>query len=149
MLKSRQKRDIIIVQTLEILDYAMTTRIEHDSVALASRTQTSDESSVQFDLLQESGEVTTVLQHTHQWETFPVTRCFDGNQIFEEGNKCFESDKYFGFLNEQHFALHESLNEITMYPMYQTLCHSVVTHDKPVKSKTRSETQTTNATFGR
>ena len=61
------------------------------------------------------------------------------NLHFEEGNKCFELDKRFGFVNEQQFALEDDCNEEAMY---QKVCHVAMKHDKPVESNSKGETQT-------
>ena len=57
----------LIVQTEETLDYTMTeTRKEHRSSAFASNNETSEELSVQLELLQVMAEVSTVLQDVRQ-----------------------------------------------------------------------------------
>ena len=55
-------------------------------------------------------------------------------------------DKSSEYVNEQQCALQGDLNELAMY---QNLCHDVVTHDKPLKSNDKSETQTMNSPFGK
>ena len=58
----------------------------------------------------------------------------------------FELNKRYDIVHEQQLALPEDLNGTAMY---QKLCHGVVTHDKPLKSNAKGETQTMNATFER
>ena len=72
--------------------------------------------------------------------------CYTETLLFDEGNKCFEVDKSYGFVHEQHFALQDDSNEGAMY---QKLCRVAMKHDKPVEGNAKSETQTMNATFGR
>ena len=68
------------------------------------------------------------------------------NLHFEEGNKGFELDKRFGFVNEQQFALQDDWNEGAMY---QKLCHVAMKHDIPVEGNGKGETQDMNAHFGK
>ena len=64
----------LIVQTEEILDYPMTeTRKEHRSLVFASNNETSEEMSVQLELLQEMAEVSPVLQKVQQGKLIQVT----------------------------------------------------------------------------
>ena len=57
----------LIVQTGENLDYTMTeTMKEHQSLAFASNNETSEEPNVQFELLQQSAEVTTGLHKVNK-----------------------------------------------------------------------------------
>ena len=92
----------LIVQTEEILDYPMTeTRKEHRSLAFASNNETSEELSVQLELLQEMAEVSTVLQKVQQGKLFQVTIVYDSTLLLEGGNKCFELNKSCGFVNKQ------------------------------------------------
>ena len=68
----------LILQTKENLDYPMTeTRKEHRSLAFASNNETSEELSVQVELLQEMAEVSTVLQDVRQGKLFQVTAFYD------------------------------------------------------------------------
>ena len=62
----------------------------------------------------------------------------------KEGNKCFELDKKFGFVNEQQFALQDDWNEVAMY---QKLYHVALKHDKPEKGNAKAETHTMNEPF--
>ena len=136
----------LIVQTEENLDYTMTeTMKEHRSLAFASNNETSEELSVQFEMLQESAEVTTGLHKVQQGKLFQVTMFYSVTLLLE-GNKCPGLSKSYGFVNQQQFALHENLNETAMY---QKLCHGVVAHDKPLKSNAKGEAQTMNASFGK
>ena len=92
----------LIVQTEETLDYTMTeTMKEHRSSAFTSNNETSEEPSVQFELLQKSAEVTTVPQDVQQGKLFQVTMFYDSNLLLEEGNKCYEFVKSYDFVNEQ------------------------------------------------
>ena len=137
----------LVVQTEETLDYRMTeTRKEHRSLAFASNNETSEEMSVQLELLQEMAEVSTVLQDVRQGKLFQVTVFYDINLLLEERNKCYELVKSYDFVNEQRYTLPGDLNGTAMY---QKLCHGVVTHDKPLKSNAKGDTQTTSATFER
>ena len=137
----------LIVQTEETLDYTMTeTMKEHRSLALTSNNETSEEPSVQFELLQKSAEVTTVPQDVQQGKLFQVTMFYDSNLLLEEGNKCYEFVKSYDFVNEQRYTLPEDLNEIVMY---QKLCHVAMKHEKPAKSNAKTETKVMNATFGK
>ena len=78
----------LIVQTEEILDYTMTrTMQEHRSLDFASNNETSEEMSVQLELLQEMAEVSTVPQDVQQGKLFQVTMFYDSNLLLEEGNK--------------------------------------------------------------
>ena len=137
----------LIVQTEETLDYTMTeTMKEHRSLAFTSNNETSEEPSVQFELLQKSAEVTTVPQDVQQGKLFQVTVSYDITLLLEEGNKCYEFVKSYDFVNEQRYTLPEDLNEIVMY---QRLCHVAMKHDKPAKGNAKVETQIVNATFGK
>ena len=93
----------LIVQTDENLNYTMSeTRNEHRSSGFASSKQTLKESSVQFELLQENAETTTVkklLPHASQANLFSVTTFYADNLLLEEGNKCFELHKRLGFVH--------------------------------------------------
>ena len=62
------------------------TRKEHRSSALVSSKQTLKESSVQFELLQESSDVTTVQSYTQQGKLLQVTM-FDVGNLPEIGRK--------------------------------------------------------------
>ena len=138
---------LLIVQTEETLDYTMTeTMKEHRSLAFTSNNETSEEPSVQFELLQKSAEVTTVPQDVQQGKLFQVTMFYAVTLLLEEGNNYLELNKSYGFVNEQQFALHENLNGTAMH---RRLCHGAAKHDKPVKSNAKGETQTMNATFER
>ena len=137
----------LIVQTEETLDYIMTeTMKEHRSLAFTSNNETSEEPSVQFELLQKSAEVTTVPQDVQQGKLFQVTMFYDSDLLLEKGNKCYEFVKSYDFVNEQGYTLPEDLNEIVMY---QKLCHVAMKHEKPAKSNAKTETQVVNATFGK
>ena len=139
--------DHLIVQTEETLDYTMAeTMKEHRSLAFTSNNETSDEPSVQFELLQKSAEVTTVPQDVQQGKLFQVKMFYDSNLLLEEGNKCLELDQSYDLVNEQRYTLPEDLNEIVMY---QKLCHVPMKHDKPAKGNAKIETQIVNATFGK
>ena len=128
------------VQTEETLDYTMTeTMKEHRSLAFTSNNETSEEPSVQFELLQKSAEVTTVPQDVQQGKLFQVTMFYDSNLLLEERNKCLELDQSYGFVKEQQCVLQEDLNELAMY---QKLCHVTVTRDKPVEGNVRDDKQT-------
>ena len=137
-----------IVQTERNLNYTMTEGWQgHRTLTLASSKQTWKESKVLLELLQESAEVITIQQNVQQGQLFQVTRFFDSTLLLDEGNKCFNFVKSYGFVHEQQIALQdESLNEEAMY---QKLYHSTVKHDKPVKGNAKSESQTMNATFGK
>ena len=113
-------------------------RQEYRRLPFASSKQTSEELSVQVELLQESAEVSIVLQHVQHGKMFPVTMLYVGNLLPEEGNKWFNLDKSYGFVREQQFALHESLIEITIY---QKLCHVAMKLTKAVEGNAKSETQ--------
>ena len=120
------------------------TRKEHRSLAFTSNNETSEEPSVQFELLQKSAEVTTVPQDVQQGKLFQVTMFYDSNLLLEEGNKCLELDQSYDLVNEQRYTLPEDLNEIVMY---QKLCHVAMKHDKPAKGNAKIETQIVNATW--
>ena len=86
--------DRSIVQTDVNLNYTMTeTTKDHRSSPFASSKQTLKETSVQFELLQESADVTTVQkhaqQHALQGKLFRVTRFYVCSLLLEEGNNCF------------------------------------------------------------
>ena len=137
----------LIVKTEENLDYPMTeTRKEHLSLAFASNNETSEELSVQLELLQEMADLSTVLQKIQQGKLFQVTIVYDRTLLLEGGNKCFELNKSCGFVNEQPFALQDYWKEEAMH---RKLCHGAVKHDKPVEGNARGETQTMNSTFGK
>ena len=135
-----------ISQTKENLNHTMAeTRKEHRFLSFASSKQTLGESSVQRELLQESAEVFTVQQDVQQGKIFEVTMLHDSTLLLEEGNKCFEFDKSYGFVHEQQFALLDDCNEEAMY---RKLCHVAAKHDKPVECNAKCETRTVIATFG-
>ena len=136
-----------IVQTQENLNYTLTeTRKEHRSLTFASCKQTLEESSVQFELLQESAEVITVQQDVQQGKLFEETRFYASKLLLEEGNKCFEFVKWYGFVHEKQFVLQHDWNEGVMY---QKQCHVEMKDGKTVKDNARDDKQTMNATFGR
>ena len=137
----------LVVQTEETLDYRMTeTMQEHRSLAFASNNETSEEMSVQLELLQEMAEVSTVLQDVRQGKLFQVTVFYDITLLPEERNKCYEFVKSYDFVNEQRYTLPEDLNEIVMH---RKQCHVAMKHDKPAKGHAKIETQIVNATFGK
>ena len=137
----------LIVQTEETLDYTMTeTMKEHRSLAFASNNETSEELSVQLELLQELAEVSTVLQDVRQGKLFQVTVSYDITLLLEEGNKCYEFVKSYDFVNEQRYTRPEELNEIVMH---RKQCHVAMKHDKPAKGHAKIETQIVNAFFGK
>ena len=140
-------KEHLVVQTEETLDYTITeTMKEHRSLAFTSNNETSEEPSVQFELLQKSAEVTTVPQDVQQGKLFQVTMFYGSDLLLEKGNKCYEFVKSYDFVNEQRYTLPEDLNEIVMY---QKLCHVAMKHEKPAKSNAETETQVVNATFGK
>ena len=135
-----------ISQTKENLNHTMAeTRKEHRFLSFASSKQTLGESSVQHELLQESAEIFTVHQDIQQGKIFEVTMFHDSTLLLEEGNKCFEFDKSYGFVHEQQFAL---LDDCSEEAMYRKLCHVAAKHDKPVECNAKGETRTVIATFG-
>ena len=137
----------LIVQTEETLDYTITeTMKEHRSLAFTSNNETSEELSVQLELLQEMAEVSTVLQKVQQGKLFQVTVFYDITLLPEERNKCYEFVKGYDFVNEQRYTLPEDLNEIVMH---RKQCHVAMKHDKPAKGHAKIETQIVNATFGK
>ena len=136
-----------ISQTKENLNHTMTeTRKEHRFLSFASSKQTLGESTVQHELLQESAEIFTVHQDIKQGKIFEVTMFHDSTLLLEEGNKCFEFDKSYGFVHEQQFAL---LDDCSEEAMYRKLCHVATKHDKPVECNAKGETRTMIATFGK
>ena len=136
-----------IVQTEEILKYTLTeTRKEHRNSAFASSKQSSEELNVKLELVQESAEVFTVQQDIQQGKIFEVTMFHDSTLLLEEGNKCFEFHKNYGFVHEQQFAL---LDDCSEEAMYRKLCHVAAKHDKPVECNAKGETRTMIATFGK
>ena len=135
-----------IMQTEENLNYTITEERKYRSLILATSKETSEELSVQVELLPEKAEVCTVLQHVQQGKLFRGTSFHARNLLLEEGNKCFELDKSNGFVHEQQFALQDDWDETAMF---RKLCYSAMNHDKPVKDNTKSETQAMNATVGK
>ena len=136
-----------VSQTKENLNHTMAeTRKEHRFLSFASSKQTLGESSVQHELLQESAENTAVQQDIQQGNIFEVTMFHDSTLLLEEGNKCFEFDKSYGFVHEQQFAL---LDDCSEEAMYRKLCHVAAKHDKPVECIAKGETRTMIATFGK
>ena len=136
-----------ISQTKEILKYTLTeTRKEHRNSAFASSKQSSEELNVKLELVQESAENTAVQQDIQQGKIFEVTMLHDSTLLLEEGNKCFEFDKSYGFVHEQQFALLDDCNEEAMY---RKLCHVAAKHDEPVECNAKGETRTVTATFGK
>ena len=134
-----------ISQTKNLNHTMAETRKEHRFLSFASSKQTLGESRVQRELLQESAEVFTVQQDVQQGKIFEVTMLHDSTLLLEEGNKCFEFDKSYGFVHEQQFALLDDCNEEAMY---RKLCHVAAKHDKPVECNAKCETRTVIATFG-
>ena len=134
-------------QTEENLNYTMTeTRKEHRSLTIACSKQTLEDSSVQLQLLQESAGVVTVKQDVQRGKLFVVTMFFDSTLHFGEENKCFELDKKFVFVNEQHFALQDDWNEEAIY---QKLSHVALKNNKSEKCNAKCETHTMNEPFGK
>ena len=101
---------------------------------------------MQFKLLRECAEVTTVQEDVQQVKLFQVTMFYARNLHLEVGNKCFELDKSYGFEHEQQLALQDDWNERVMY---QKLCHVVMKLDMSVKGNAKGETQARNAPFGK
>ena len=131
----------------EILKYTLTeTRKEYRNSAFASSKQSSEELNVKLELVQESAEVFTVQQDIQQGKIFEVTMFHDSTLLLEEGNKCFEFHKSYGFVHEQQFAL---LDDCSEEAMYRKLCHVAAKHDKPVECNAKGETRTMIATFGK
>ena len=138
--------ELSISQTKENLNHTMAeTRKEHRFFSFASSKQSSEELNVKLELLQESAEVFTVQQDIQQGNIFEVTMLHDSTLLLEEGNKCFEFDKSYGFVHEQQFALLDDCNEEAMY---RKLCHVAAKHDKPAECNAKGETRTVIATFG-
>ena len=136
-----------ISQTKENLNHTMAeTRKEHRFLSFASSKQSSEELNVKMELLQESAENYAVQQDTQQGKIFEVTMFHDSTLLLEEGNKCFEFDKSYGFVHEQQFALLDDCNEEAMY---RKLCHVAAKHDEPVECNAKGETGTMIATFGK
>ena len=136
-----------ISQTKENLNHTMAeTRKEHRFLSFASSKQSSEELNVKLELLQESAENTAVQQDIQQGKIFEVTMFHDSTLLLEEGNKCFEFDKSYGFVHEQQFALLDDCNEEAMY---RKLCHVAAKHDEPVECNAKGETRTMIATFGK
>ena len=136
-----------ISQTKENLNHTMAeTRKEHRFLSFASSKQSSEELNVKLELLQESAENTAVQLDIQQGKIFEVTMFHDSTLLLEEGNKCFEFDKSYGFVHEQQFALLDDCNEEAMY---RKLCHVAAKHDKPVECNAKGETRTMIATFGK
>ena len=136
-----------ISQTKENLNHTMAeTRKEHRFLSFASSKQSSEELNVKLELLQESAANTAVQQDIQQGKIFEVTMFHDSTLLLEEGNKCFEFDKSYGFVHEQQFALLDDCNEEAMY---RKLCHVAAKHDKPVECNAKGETRTMIATFGK
>ena len=136
-----------ISQTKENLNHTMAeTMKEHRFLSFASSKQSSEELNVKLELLQESAENTAVQQDIQRGKIFEVTMFNDSTLLLEEGNKCFEFDKSYGFVHEQQFALLDDCNEEAMY---RKLCHVAAKHDKPVECNAKGETRTMIATFGK
>ena len=136
-----------ISQTKENLNHTMAeTRKEHRFLSFASSKQSSEELNVKLELLQESAENTAVQQDIQQGKIFEVTMFHDSTLLLEEGNKCFEFDKSYGFVHEQQFAL---LDDCSEEAMYRKLCHVAAKHDKPVECNAKGGTRTMIATFGK
>ena len=136
-----------ISQTKENLNHTMAeTRKEHRFLSFASSKQSSEELNVKLELLQESAENTAVQQDIQQGKIFEVTMFHDSTLLLEEGNKCFEFDKSYGFVHEQQFAL---LDDCSEEAMYRKLCHVAAKHDEPVECNAKGETRTMIATFGK
>ena len=77
----------LLVQAEEMLEYTMSEALkEHRILATASSKQTKSKS-VQFERLEESADVTKVLQYVQQGKLFRVTFFHAGNLLLEEGNK--------------------------------------------------------------
>ena len=135
-----------ISQTKENLNHTMMeTMIEQRSLTFELSKQSSEELSVQLELLQESAGVTAIQQDIQQGKIFEVTMFHDSTLLLEEGNKCFEFDKNYGFVHEQQFELLDDCNEEAMY---RKLCHVAAKHDEPVECNAKGETRTMIATFG-
>ena len=132
-----------IKQEEKILEY---TTNEFRSSTFAVGEQTSKESTEQFALLQESAEVSNVLQDVQERILFKVTKFYDSNLLLEEENKYLNIVKNFGFVHEQHFALHGDLNRITVY---QKLSNGEIRRDKPVNDNSKNEAQAFKERFGR
>ena len=136
-----------ISQTKENLNHTMAeTRKEHRFLSFASSKRSSGELNVKLELLQESAENTAVQQDIQQGKIFEVMLFHDSTLLLEEGNKCFEFDKSYGFVHEQQFALLDDCNEEAMY---RKLCHVAAKHDEPVECNAKGETRTMIATFGK
>ena len=105
-------RERLIVQTEEVFKDTLTEAMkEHRSLTFALSKHSSEDSSVQFELLQVRTEVSTVLQDVQNGTLFQVTMFYVGSLLLEEGNKGFEFVKSYDFVQEQQFALHESLKK--------------------------------------
>ena len=98
--------DHLIEQTEENLEYTMTeTMKEHQCLAFASKNETSEDPSVQFELLQERAEVTTGLQKVQQRKLFQMTMFYVVTLLLEEENKWLDLNKSYGFEKEQQYTM--------------------------------------------
>ena len=123
----------LIVQT-ENLTYTITKTIkEHGSLAFATSKEASEGMIVQFELLQGSADISTVLQHVQQEHFFQRTTCYAGTLLLEEGNKCFELVESSGFVSGQIFVLQKDYTEVIMD---QRQCHGAMTQEDPGKGNT-------------
>ena len=119
---------------------------DHRGLEFASNNEPLEESSVHFELIQESIDISTVLHYVQQGKLVRVTMFYDSYLLLEDENKCFELEKTYFIVHEQLFALQDNWNEDAIY---QKLCHVALKHDKPVEGTAKDETQTMKASFGK
>ena len=119
---------------------------EYKSLAFSTSKETSEEMNLQFELLPEFAKVSTVLPPVHQRKLFREKRFYADDLLPEEGNKCYELDKFYIFVHQQQFALQDHWNEKVMNPR---LCHVAKKDDKPMEGNTKCGRHTVIALFGK
>ena len=90
---------------------------EHESVAITSNLQTSEEFSVKLDLRKENVDVASVRQHVEQKQPTQMQAMTLAaiSLTLEEGKKCSQLDREIGFMSKCQIKLHEVASGVAMY----------------------------------
>ena len=118
------------------------------SFAIKSNIRTLEEFSVKLDLLKENIDVASVRQHVEekqptQMQAMNVTV---NALTLEEGKKCSQLDREFGFVNKCQIELHEVPRGKAIY---RRPFGRLLERDQPSEENASNETKAVNVSFGR
>ena len=75
-----------------------------------------------------------------------MTKISADSLLLDEGNKCFDFAKSYGFVHEQQLAIEDHWNE---GPINQKLCHAAMNRGTPVEGYVKFQTRTMNTPLER